>query len=93
MLTVYVFLYGRLYLILSGLEKELCTERDLQNKPLKEALASQYILKKFNMDQFKTSTYTPEWFCPVKQCKKKKKKVNAVVFLFLFSSLIRRVNV
>ncbi|KAK7833883.1 callose synthase 3 [Quercus suber] len=40
-LTVYVFLYGRLYLILSGLEKELSTERDLQNKPLKEALASQ----------------------------------------------------
>ena len=37
---VYVFLYGRLYLILSGLEKELSTERDLQNKPLKEALAS-----------------------------------------------------
>ena len=41
MLTVYVFLYGRLYLILSGLEKGLSTERDLQNKPLKEALASQ----------------------------------------------------
>ncbi|XP_050252355.1 callose synthase 1-like isoform X2 [Quercus robur] len=40
-LTVYVFLYGRLYLILSGLEKELSTERDLQNKTLKEALASQ----------------------------------------------------
>nr|XP_023892902.1 callose synthase 2-like isoform X4 [Quercus suber] len=40
-LAVYVFLYGRLYLILSGLEKELSTERDLQNKPLKEALASQ----------------------------------------------------
>ncbi|KAM3731408.1 hypothetical protein ACB098_12G161500 [Castanea mollissima] len=40
-LTVYVFLYGRLYLILSGLEKELSTERYLQNKPLKEALASQ----------------------------------------------------
>nr|XP_023925787.1 callose synthase 1-like [Quercus suber] len=36
-----VFLYGRLYLILSGLEKELSTEQDLQNKPLKEALASQ----------------------------------------------------
>ena len=41
MLTVYVFPYGCLYLILSGLEKELSTERDLQNKPLKEALASQ----------------------------------------------------
>ncbi|KAK7818001.1 callose synthase 1 [Quercus suber] len=40
-LTVYVFLYGRLYLILSGLEKELSTNRDLQNKLLKEALASQ----------------------------------------------------
>ncbi|XP_075650184.1 callose synthase 1-like [Castanea sativa] len=39
--AVYVFLYGRLYLILSELEKELSTERDLQNKPLKEALASQ----------------------------------------------------
>ena len=45
MLTVYVFLYGRLYLILSGLEKELCTERDLQNKPIKEALASQSFMQ------------------------------------------------
>ena len=41
MLTIYVFLYDRLYLILSGLEKELSTERDLQNNPIKEALASQ----------------------------------------------------
>ena len=45
MLTVYVFLYDRLYLILSGLEKELSTERDLQNKPIKEALASQSFMQ------------------------------------------------
>ncbi|XP_030953802.1 callose synthase 3-like isoform X2 [Quercus lobata] len=41
-LTVYVFLYGRLYLILSGLEEGLSTEPVIQgNKPLQEALASQ----------------------------------------------------
>ena len=45
MLTVYVFLYGRLYLILSGLEKELSAERDLQNNPIKEALASQSFMQ------------------------------------------------
>ena len=42
MLTVYVFLYGRLYLILSGLEEGLSTEPVIRgNKPLQEALASQ----------------------------------------------------
>ena len=45
MLTVYVFLYGRLYLILSELEKELSIARDLQNKPLKEALTSQFFVQ------------------------------------------------
>ncbi|EPS64367.1 hypothetical protein M569_10414, partial [Genlisea aurea] len=41
-LTVYVFLYGRLYLILSGLEKALSSQPGIrQNKPLEFALASQ----------------------------------------------------
>ncbi|KAH9774697.1 callose synthase 2 [Citrus sinensis] len=41
-LTVYVFLYGRLYLILSGLEKGLSTQPAIRdNKPLQVALASQ----------------------------------------------------
>ncbi|CAK7331752.1 unnamed protein product [Dovyalis caffra] len=41
-LTVYVFLYGRLYLVLSGLEEGLSTERAIRdNKPLQVALASQ----------------------------------------------------
>ncbi|KAI3697348.1 hypothetical protein L6452_30307 [Arctium lappa] len=41
-LIVYVFLYGRLYLVLSGLEKELSTNRQVVNdKPLQVALASQ----------------------------------------------------
>ncbi|XP_071742629.1 callose synthase 2-like [Rutidosis leptorrhynchoides] len=41
-LIVYVFLYGRLYLVLSGLEKELSTNRQTVNdKPLQVALASQ----------------------------------------------------
>ncbi|XAR54308.1 1,3-beta-glucan synthase [Bertholletia excelsa] len=41
-LTVYVFLYGRLYLILSGLEEGLITEKAIRdNKPLQVALASQ----------------------------------------------------
>ncbi|XP_048140588.1 callose synthase 3 [Rhodamnia argentea] len=41
-LTVYVFLYGRLYLVLSGLEKELSTQPGIRdNKPLQVALASQ----------------------------------------------------
>ncbi|KAL1565196.1 Callose synthase 3 [Salvia divinorum] len=41
-LTVYIFLYGRLYLVLSGLEKGLSTLPGIQqNKPLEVALASQ----------------------------------------------------
>ncbi|CAL0300448.1 unnamed protein product [Lupinus luteus] len=41
-LTVYVFLYGRLYLILSGLEEGLGTLKATRNnKPLQVALASQ----------------------------------------------------
>ena len=46
MLTVYVFLYGRLYLVVSGLEKELSTEPAIRdNKPLQAALASQSIVQ------------------------------------------------
>ncbi|XP_015901659.1 callose synthase 1 [Ziziphus jujuba] len=45
-LTVYVFLYGRLYLVLSGLEKELRTEPAIRdNKPLQVALASQSVVQ------------------------------------------------
>ncbi|KAF7152125.1 hypothetical protein RHSIM_Rhsim01G0033900 [Rhododendron simsii] len=41
-LTVFVFLYGRLYLVLSGLEEGLITQPAIQdNKPLQVALASQ----------------------------------------------------
>uniref|UniRef100_A0A1D1XVQ2 1,3-beta-glucan synthase n=2 Tax=Anthurium amnicola TaxID=1678845 RepID=A0A1D1XVQ2_9ARAE len=41
-LTVYVFLYGRLYLVLSGLEEGLATgRRFMHNKPLQVALATQ----------------------------------------------------
>lgn len=41
-LTVYVFLYGRLYLVLSGLEEGLNNQRRFRNnKPLQVALASQ----------------------------------------------------
>ncbi|GKE00635.1 glycosyl transferase, family 48 protein, partial [Tanacetum coccineum] len=41
-LIVYVFLYGRLYLVLSGLERELTSNKRLVNdKPLQVALASQ----------------------------------------------------
>ncbi|PIN25186.1 1,3-beta-glucan synthase [Handroanthus impetiginosus] len=41
-LTVYVFLYGRLYLVLSGLEEELSNHPAIRdNKPLQVALASQ----------------------------------------------------
>ncbi|CAL8159842.1 unnamed protein product [Prunus armeniaca] len=41
-LTVYVFLYGRLYLVLSGLEEGLSTQPAIRdNKPLQVALASQ----------------------------------------------------
>ncbi|KAJ9153387.1 hypothetical protein P3X46_026832 [Hevea brasiliensis] len=41
-LTVYVFLYGRLYLVLSGLEEGLINQKAIRdNKPLQVALASQ----------------------------------------------------
>ncbi|KAA8520299.1 hypothetical protein F0562_014555 [Nyssa sinensis] len=41
-LTVYVFLYGRLYLVLSGLEEGLSNQAAIRdNKPLQVALASQ----------------------------------------------------
>ncbi|KAI4386274.1 hypothetical protein MLD38_004220 [Melastoma candidum] len=41
-LTVYVFLYGRLYLVLSGLERALSNQPGIRdNKPLQVALASQ----------------------------------------------------
>ncbi|KAK7374973.1 hypothetical protein VNO80_08417 [Phaseolus coccineus] len=41
-LTVYIFLYGRLYLVLSGLEEGLSTQKAIRdNKPLQVALASQ----------------------------------------------------
>ncbi|CAN6481517.1 unnamed protein product [Victoria cruziana] len=41
-LTVYIFLYGRLYLVLSGVERELYKAAAVQNnKPLQVALASQ----------------------------------------------------
>ncbi|XP_071726547.1 callose synthase 3-like [Rutidosis leptorrhynchoides] len=41
-IIVYVFLYGRLYLVLSGLERQLSTNKSLINdKPLQVALASQ----------------------------------------------------
>ncbi|XP_048613757.1 callose synthase 1-like isoform X2 [Brassica napus] len=41
-LTVYVFLYGRLYLVLSGLEQGLSNQRAFRNnRPLEAALASQ----------------------------------------------------
>ncbi|KAK4773562.1 hypothetical protein SAY87_028581 [Trapa incisa] len=41
-LTVYVFLYGRLYLVLSGLEEGLSTQPGIRdNTPLQVALASQ----------------------------------------------------
>uniref|UniRef100_A0A0D9VN45 1,3-beta-glucan synthase n=1 Tax=Leersia perrieri TaxID=77586 RepID=A0A0D9VN45_9ORYZ len=40
--TVYVFLYGRLYLVLSGLDQALATgKRFIHNEPLQVALASQ----------------------------------------------------
>ncbi|KAH7669357.1 callose synthase protein [Dioscorea alata] len=41
-LTVYIFLYGRLYLVLSGLEEGLASNRKfIHDKPLQVALASQ----------------------------------------------------
>ncbi|CAD5184157.1 unnamed protein product [Musa acuminata subsp. malaccensis] len=43
---VYIFLYGQLYLVLSGLEKALITEARMQNvKSLETALASQSFLQ------------------------------------------------
>lgn len=45
-LTVYVFLYGRLYLVLSGLEEGLSNERAIRdNKALQAALASQSVVQ------------------------------------------------
>ncbi|RWR90536.1 Glycosyl transferase [Cinnamomum micranthum f. kanehirae] len=45
-LTVYVFLYGRLYLALSGLERELSRQAAIRdNKPLQVALASQSLVQ------------------------------------------------
>ncbi|KAE8718759.1 Callose synthase 4 [Hibiscus syriacus] len=45
-LTVYVFLYGRLYLVLSGLEQGLSQQPAIRdNKPLQVALASQSIVQ------------------------------------------------
>uniref|UniRef100_J3LJJ4 1,3-beta-glucan synthase n=1 Tax=Oryza brachyantha TaxID=4533 RepID=J3LJJ4_ORYBR len=44
--TVYVFLYGRLYLTLSGLEEGLSTQRRyIHNHPLQVALASQSLVQ------------------------------------------------
>ncbi|KAL6607973.1 hypothetical protein ACP70R_041036 [Stipagrostis hirtigluma subsp. patula] len=46
-LTVYIFLYGRLYLVLSGLEKSILLDPRIQEniKPLENALASQSIFQ------------------------------------------------
>ncbi|WOL09761.1 callose synthase 3-like isoform X1 [Canna indica] len=45
-LTIYVFLYGRLYLVLSGLEEGLATgRRFIHNEPLQVALASQALVQ------------------------------------------------
>jgi len=43
--TVYVFLYGRLYLALSGLEEGLSRGRFIHNHPLQVALASQSLVQ------------------------------------------------
>ncbi|KAF3321080.1 callose synthase 3-like protein [Carex littledalei] len=40
-LTVYMFLYGRVYLVLSGLEEGLTSNKFAHNRPLQVALASQ----------------------------------------------------
>ena len=46
MLTVYVFLYGRLYLVLSGLERRILEEATIrQNMAVEEALATQYVFQ------------------------------------------------
>ncbi|ONM41651.1 Callose synthase 7 [Zea mays] len=45
-LTVYVFLYGRLYLVLSGLEKSILQDPNIQNiKPFENALATQSVFQ------------------------------------------------
>ncbi|XP_042424406.1 callose synthase 7-like isoform X1 [Zingiber officinale] len=46
-LTVYVFLYGRLYLVMSGLERSILEDPRIQqnNKPLENALASQSVFQ------------------------------------------------
>ncbi|KAJ3695664.1 hypothetical protein LUZ60_001041 [Juncus effusus] len=46
-LTVYVFLYGRLYLVMSGLEKSILLDPRIQSnlKPLENALASQSVFQ------------------------------------------------
>ncbi|OVA17115.1 Glycosyl transferase [Macleaya cordata] len=45
-LTVYVFLYGRLYLVLSGLEKAILEDPSIrQNKSLETALATQSVFQ------------------------------------------------
>ncbi|KFK42965.1 hypothetical protein AALP_AA1G062200 [Arabis alpina] len=45
-LTVYVFLYGRLYLVLSGLEQEILQSATIhQSKALEEALAAQSVFQ------------------------------------------------
>lgn len=46
MLTVYAFLYGRLYLCLSGLEKAIMKSAKMQgDKALKAAMASQSVVQ------------------------------------------------
>ncbi|KAF2290622.1 hypothetical protein GH714_014737 [Hevea brasiliensis] len=45
-LTVYVFLYGRLYMVMSGLESEILTSPSIrQSKALEEALATQSVFQ------------------------------------------------
>ena len=45
-LTVYVFLYGRLYLVLSGLEKSILQDPNIQNiKPFENVLATQSVFQ------------------------------------------------
>ncbi|KAJ4841509.1 Callose synthase 7 [Turnera subulata] len=44
-LTVYVFLYGRLYMVMSGLERELLNSPSVHLKALEEALATQSVFQ------------------------------------------------
>ncbi|XVF16798.1 hypothetical protein REPUB_Repub10bG0063300 [Reevesia pubescens] len=45
-LTVYVFLYGRLYMVMSGLEREILENASIhQSKALEEALATQSVVQ------------------------------------------------